>query len=162
MILCYALLLRACQPNDPFFYHPRARCHPVRPQALSGSGGRFLVPTGRSATYRCHCSVLSQSGDRRAFSGWFSWEGKSGSPRRGCVDKEHWSPGHAALKQRLASLNSRKEGGGLVVVDHRGQGRRGEGRGQGRSWTVGVSMGTVNARPARGSAVWTSPRPGLA
>lgn len=101
-------------------------------------------------------------GDRRAFSEWFSWEGKSGSPRRGCVDKGHWSPGHAALMQRLASLNSRKEGGGLVAVDHRGQGRRGEGRGQGRSWTVGVSMGSVNARPAGGSAVWTSPSPGLA
>lgn len=49
-----------------------------------------------------------------------------------------------------------------MVVDHRGQGRRDEGRGQGRSQTVGVPMGTVNARPARGSAVWTSPRPGLA
>lgn len=57
------------------------------------------VPSSDRALSHLQVSLLRALpvGDRRAFSGWFSREGKSGSPRRGCVDKGHWSPGLTAL-----------------------------------------------------------------
>ncbi|KAL1791402.1 hypothetical protein HispidOSU_031069 [Sigmodon hispidus] len=75
-----------------FYSLRRAQRHPVGPQGLSGSGGRFLVPTGLSATNRCHSSGAVPTGNKRAFSEQFSWDGKSElreTPRHVCVDKGH-------------------------------------------------------------------------
>lgn len=98
---------------DPFFYHLRAEHRRVCTQGLSGSGDRFLVPTGLSATHRCHCSGLSQLGTHEPF-----LDGSLGMGSRD-LERPHaafvWirdAPWEPRPREPAASLKSRKEGGG--------------------------------------------------